>query len=877
SSCIAAHFRKEAHELAYAAAQQRVALQLPSGDWQVWLTPPPHLGEDPEHLTHWQVLANMSLTEKGTWRMSLNRNHGFPPSEKALKQRFGNLLADLAQMTGARECLLNLRDLPPLQMLTEDADALAGLARILQLAAAELQLVFTATGRVDHTLVAASAREALGESDAPSELAMRFGTALRHLLVDEFQDTSIEQFALIEALVGGWQANDGRSLFLVGDPMQSIYQFRAAEVGLFLRARARGIGALQLESLALTRNFRSLPVVTNWVNAAFAQLLPASDDLRSSAVQFLAADAAGSGAPPGEVTVHALDSADAGSEAQRVLGIVRQARARDAGASMAILVASRRHAAVIAATLRAAGVPVRGIDLEPLATRPAVRDLTALTRALLRPADRSSWLAVLRAPWCGLSLVDLTALCASDALITELLREQERVATLSETGSRNLRRCAPLLLEAVECRGRTELAALVESTWLRLGGPATCNAAALRDAEGFFIALYAQEIDGTLDEGSLDLLTDALFTQGEGDAAGAVEVLTIHRAKGLEWDVVILPGLGHRMQSDASPLLRWIELPRGDSGTDLLMATLSLGNPDASDPLNEYIKGLQKQRLANEKVRLAYVAATRARRELHLLGHAPLDARTDLPAPPASSLLRVLWPAIETQYVPGAGNAAVATAPTRLQQFLYRLPPDWQSPPLPSDVGVIALPLTQEEAEITEYSWVGLTARAIGTVVHAELEALAHEDTWPPAGFANRRERHETSLRQLGVEASARPAAIVRIEAALRKTLADKRAAWIFSPAHRERAAELRLSGMVDDRLVNISIDRTFIDERGTRWVIDFKTSTHEGADLQGFLAQETERYQPQLQRYAQLARHLGPEPVRAAIYFPLLGEFREI
>ena len=82
--------------------------------------------------------------------------------------------------------------------------------------------------------------------------------------------------------------------------------------------------------------------------------------------------------------------------------------------SIAVLVASREHATTLTAVLREAGVPLRGVTLEPLAQRAAVRDLTALTRVLLHGADRTAWLALLRAPWSGLRLAELEGLCAQD-------------------------------------------------------------------------------------------------------------------------------------------------------------------------------------------------------------------------------------------------------------------------------------------------------------------------------------------------------------------------------------------------------------------------------------------------------------------------------
>ena len=82
-----------------------------------------------------------------------------------------------------------------------------------------------------------AAENALGNNENPSDLALFMDYKIQHLLIDEFQDTSITQYRLIEKLIIGWQPNDGRTIFAVGDPMQSIYRFRQAEVGLFLRTQ----------------------------------------------------------------------------------------------------------------------------------------------------------------------------------------------------------------------------------------------------------------------------------------------------------------------------------------------------------------------------------------------------------------------------------------------------------------------------------------------------------------------------------------------------------------------------------------------------------------------------------------------------------------
>ena len=115
------------------------------------------------------------------------------------------------------------------------------------------------------------------------------------------------------------------------------------------------------------------------------------------------------------------------------------------------------------------------------------------------------------------------------------------------------------------------------------------------------------------------------------------------------------------------------------------------------------------------------------------------------------------------------------------------------------------------------------------------------------------------------------------IVSALGRTLADARGRWILKNTHRDARSELALTGIAAGSLRSVVIDRSFVDEEGTRWVIDYKTSRHEGAGLEEFLASELERYRPQLSTYQALARELGPEPVRAALYFPLLSAFREL
>src|SRR5205085_4777358 len=173
----------------------------------------------------------------------------------------------------------------------EQWQTLSAMLELLPRAAAHLKLVFAERGETDFSEVAQGAVRALGTADSPTDLLLALDTRIRHILVDEFQDTSYSQWELLERLTAGWTMegelrDSGRTLFLVGDPMQSIYRFREAKVALFLQAWDAGLGSVKLERLTLTTNFRSQAGLVDWYNASFPAILPAEADPASRAVPY---------------------------------------------------------------------------------------------------------------------------------------------------------------------------------------------------------------------------------------------------------------------------------------------------------------------------------------------------------------------------------------------------------------------------------------------------------------------------------------------------------------------------------------------------------------------------------------------------------------
>ena len=399
----------------------------------------------------WNGIAELLLTSEGSVRRRVSADIGFPaPSgekdkaeqarRKDYKDRCEALLGQVARHPKFVEALRVTRLLPPAVYADAQWEVVEALTALLPLAVAELELLFRERGQVDFSAVAQAAVRALGSADEPTDLALALDYRIRHLLVDEFQDTSLSQFELLEHLTAGWQPGDGRTLFVVGDPMQSIYRFREAQVGLYLRAWHGGIGALQLEPLTLRLNFRSQGGLVRWVNDSFRHVLPESEELGSGAVPFSASQAVLPELPGVAVSVHPLLGKDRTAEAQIVVDLVQRARYEDPQQRVAILVRSRGHLSAIVPALNNAGLRFQAIEIEQLGHRSVVQDLYALTRALLHAADRIAWLSVLRAPWCGLRLADLDALAGHDhdACIWDLMQQEACIQRLTPDGRHRL-------------------------------------------------------------------------------------------------------------------------------------------------------------------------------------------------------------------------------------------------------------------------------------------------------------------------------------------------------------------------------------------------------------------------------------------------------
>ncbi|MDP9443727.1 MAG: ATP-dependent helicase, partial [Actinomycetota bacterium] len=473
---------------------------------------------------------------------------------------------------------------------------------------------------------------------------------LRAVFVDEFQDTDPVQVRLLQALAGG-----GRDLVAFGDPDQSIYGFRGADVRGILRfpqdfRRSDGAPA-DVVALTATRRFGARLLVASRRVAAGLGLPGSIDRAVFEAFRSPASD----GCPYGDGRVEAFTCSSSGAELDHVADLLRRARLEDdvPWSQMAVLVRSGvRSIPPLRRALVSAGVPVAvGADEIPLRCEPAVQPLLLALRVAADPAALTpeAARALLLSPLGDLDAGAVRRLArllradaagpagqpphgSSDELLVQALGDPAVLATERDDAAVKAHRVARLLararatLQAGEPAEQALWSLWAGTTWPRRmraavdrGGAAARSAHRDLDAVCALFELAARAEERSEHRGARSFLAELESQQVPGDTLAdrgsrgdAVRVLTAHRAKGLEWRVVVVTGV----QEDV-----WPDLRRRGS----LLQADRLGGDGLRPPVSA------AQLLAEER-RLFYVAVTRARERLVVTAVRSPDTDGDQPS-----------------------------------------------------------------------------------------------------------------------------------------------------------------------------------------------------------------------------------------------------
>ncbi len=625
----------------------------------------------------------------------------------------------------------------------------------------------------------------------------------------------------------------------------------------------------------------------DWVNQHFPKIFPPFEDIATGAVSYSPSIATLDTIDASPVTLHRFLNSQETAQANGIVQLIQQLKEKNPDESIAILVRSRTHLAAIIPALKNANLPYKAIDIDPLTTRPVIQDLIALTRALLHPADRIAWFAVLRAPWCGLLLSDLIIIADDlpNTSIFEELQKKSLLQTLSIEAQQRLTRILPILQTKIADRHRFSLRAWLESTWLLLGGPACVTTENdLEDAAAYFKLLEKLDRSGempNLDE--LEQHVRKLFAAPNNKANNTLQIMTIHNAKGLEFDTVILPHLERKSPNDDKQLLLWMERPRPEQQNALLIAPIH-ATGHANDSIYDYIKRQHTIKSDYESGRLLYVAMTRAKKRLHLFFSLQQE-KEKISHPAANSLLDKLWDSISTEIInksashfhqihfnepPSSTSLSLIKEKKRINRFTL----EWINP-----IQEAQLPdaITYHNKK-SGFQLLNNNPKYIGIVIHQILQQICLQGTswWESQSLEKKMYYCKMHLTQLGMQSAHLTMAIDTVFIAIQNTLRDLRGQWIMKP-HQDAQSELQLTAMIENQIKSLVVDRTFVDESNRRWIIDYKTAAPvDGEDLNKFLNTEQAKYVTQLIHYAKAIREIDQRPIQLGLYFPLVPAFRE-
>lgn len=832
----------------------------------------------PEQLTnqldYWQALQLWLLTAGKVLRKRVDTKMGFPAKAKGIgfdeqKQHMLDLIEALK-----KACLeTTLQEtLPPASYSNQQIQILVDFADVLTQASAWLQLIHNENNSTDYSGISQRALQAIGSDESPALLAEQAYDRIHHVLIDEFQDTSNQQYELLRRLVRDWSSDSSEhSLFIVGDPKQSIYRFRQAQPGLFHMVREKGIEQLRLHPLELQSNFRSNRSLIDWYNNCFARIFPQHPDysigetnykpsiaerplLDIEAVRFFIADASCA-------EQHILD---------RLVAELQTLQKRDDINSIAVLARSRKQALKVIRELKRQSMDYCAIGLEQLNEKQHIIDLLSLTKAISNEHDAISWLALLRHPAIAMSLQDLLYLNSNQqqSLWQAIQSPDERISAQGKKQTQHMRN---ILTPIIALAWRTPWRLLIEDSWHALGIAGVLTAEEKKQAEQV-LALITKHSQGTTINFSAlnDSLDKERYSENQQQQQSKpLYIMTIHKSKGLEFDAVFLPSLEDSLSGKGAqsvPPLLWDTLVN-EAGSALILAPYKARQEQEKSRLYRYLELLEQRKNTAENQRLLYVACTRAQVCLRLFARINLEKKDEPKNNFAAWLLQAGVPFEQVQ----------AVASDVEQENTATCVPVLTSYPLP-ERSTAATNQQEIQQESPQQLQQATYAAQQGTEIHHLIDTISRQHKLAThladqqsrrAFIAEQQPQWFDSLRWRGISIDCRQQLAETSLLAITNIINDDIGRWLLT---RQQADNEWAIQSKDDNgnIITRIIDRTFID-KGVRWIIDYKTMVRlEDESDKALQERAYSHYQTQLEQYAAMLYKKDKQPIRLGVYLLL-------
>ena len=800
----------------------------------------------------WFYIRDLLLTKSGKQiRKKIDASSGFPATNvgKEIKERLlklielkinkFNILIDFFNVTHHK----NIVDIYPL---------ITPFCLLLIDMVTRLNEKFKERRIIDFTQIMGNAVEALRDTHLPLILDQN----ISHILVDEFQDTNESQLIFIELLTQNFAGNPEKSFFAVGDPMQSIYRFRKAEVEIFSRVQKNGISDLKLTSLFLKVNFRSNKNIIDWLNNSFSKAFPLIDDSDEGSVPYSSCESSNNNLEGGmELIALTCDTksktAQYEAEALYVLNLIKDTRKSNPDASIAVLTRSKAHLSELITLInkKDTSIPIDAIEMSKILSNQTFQDILCLTKALFDFSDRTNWIAALKSPWCGLSINDLVLLFEKDhkSLVWELINNIDNTSRLDKNSARRLRSFVEVIRENIQYRGRISHRYFVEGIWRQLNGEESMvDSNDIQNIDLFLELLEEASEILSIDFIKLERLIENKFISKTSIQKNSIKFLTIQKSKGLEFDHVIIPNLNKRTRNEESDLVLYDK------------STLSIKNPGNDKNLHSYHAYKERKRLDNEKIRLLYVAMTRAKNKCYLIGTVKKEG--DLVIPNSGTFMNILWPFFSDKFT----EIATPEDENSFEKFipkLRRLNDNFYSGDKRYKRSI--------DTEELSFCYPNMSTdiqRFTGNIVHKYLEIIVKKQLDIDKILCNKLDYTESLY--LGKNFKKKDIKIglnlVKKSLEMLKKTSDGR--WILN---RYLADNSEVSYLLESNNTTTQHipDRSFI-ENDIQWIIDYKTPFSPIKNL----AVEAKKHLPQLRLYETIFKE-NKRVIQKAIYFAPQGK----
>ena len=553
---------------------------------------------DSEEIPLWQTITKILFTDKNTRRENITAREGFKNDDEG--EIYKNKCRNLPNI----DFLLAIKAIP--EPLSETyALKLRSIANILLQCEKKLRQLFKQRNTVDFIEIIEIANEALGKNEAASDLLLSLDYKISHLLIDEFQDTSRSHFNFLKKIVDGWTPEAQKTIFCVGDPMQSIYKFREADVSIFIEAKKNGFNTIPLETIQLRDNYRSSSIIVNEINQIFENILPKEDSIQEGAVSYKPFVSAKKehDSNVSEFKFHALtftESTDIDTEeAKYVCNLIDTFPENE---KIAILTRSRSHLSELINYIRKFKPTLKfnAVEIDALDKHQSIQDILSLSYAMLDLNDRIHWLAILRAPWCGIMLNDLALLFQNDhtSTVWEIIQDENKMSGISPDGRRRIRRLIDILKNAFDNQSKTHIRRLIESVWMNLGGELCLhNPNDIVDINKFFNILQTSSSPIAIDFELVEHQITKTYLSDIPSAEERIQFFTIHKAKGLEFDTVIIPSLNSTTRASDKKMI----VSDASVKNSRIFDITAFSEPDNKSPhLYDLIYGIEKSREEND-------------------------------------------------------------------------------------------------------------------------------------------------------------------------------------------------------------------------------------------------------------------------------------